>query len=206
MSKTWQFRYAAHEGVTVVYPSGLPRNLTSSTSYPSVKFATISIGKNPIQVIYPITTLEDLDPKAIETTKDEILVVLRDQNPPASNSILNGIVRGLGLDNDWAAYKAAYAQKLLPFLEQKGLKVARNLLAPNFDGIVNLCHRNVADRMFASERPKLKRLFTGVGVDYWHLLELACAHGDLTIVNLFNQKHPILPPFDHHIPPRQLCH
>ena len=105
------------------------------------------------------------------------------------------------MDQDWAAYKAAYAQRLLPFLDKKRLRTACNLLALKNDGIVHLRHQGVADRLFASERPKPNRLFTGIGFDYWQLLELACARPGLTILNLRNKKRFIMPPFDACIPP-----
>jgi hypothetical protein len=194
MSNTWQFRFAVHAGITVVYPVRSPREPSAAGRFPKAKFAIA--GRKPVRVIYPVEGLESLNPTVIEARKDGILSVLNGQEKPKSNTVLNTIVRGLGLAADWGVYKKEYDEKLLPFLKDKGLTSHRSLLGREPDGIICLTHRQVADLLFASGRKIPSRLFTGLGFDYWQLLELALAQPDLRVEDCYERAW-VTGPLDH---------
>ncbi len=90
--------------------------------------------------------------------------------------------------SDWPTYKKAYDEKLLPFLKANGLAFPRELLGREPDGVTRLTYRQVADRLFASGREMPRRLFTGIGFDYWQLLELALTQPDLHVEALFDGR------------------
>lgn len=185
MSKTCQFRFADHAGITVVYPVGSSRE-PSAAGLPGTKFAIV--GRKPVRVMYPVEGLESLNPKVIEARKDEILPMLKGPEKPKPNTLLNGIARGIGLASDWPTYKKAYDEKLLPFLKANGLSSPRKLLGREPDGVTHLTYGQVADRLFASGREMPHRLFTGIGFDYWQLLELALTQPDLHVEALFDGR------------------
>jgi hypothetical protein len=192
MLDTWQFRFAVHAGVTVVRPFGSSREPSAAAGLPGTKFAIV--GRKPVRVMYPVEGLESLNPKVIETRKDEILSILKGPEKPKPNTLLNGIARGIGLASDWPTYKKAYDEKLLPFLKANGLAFPRELLGREPDGVTRLTYRQVADRLFASGREMPRRLFTGIGFDYWQLLELALTQPDLHVEALFDGR--VIGPLD----------
>jgi len=192
MLHTWQFRFAVHAGVTVVHPFGSLREPSAADCFPGAKFAIA--GKKSVRVIYPVDGLESLNPEVIEAKKNEILSILKGPEKPPSNTLLNDIVRGLGLAGNWAAYKKECDEKLRPFLKDKGLKSHRSLLGREPDGIILLGYRQIADRLFAPGGNMPSRLFTGIGFDYWLLLELARLQQDLHVEMLFDEQ--MVGPFD----------
>jgi hypothetical protein len=77
---------------------------------------------------------------------------------------LNLVSKTLGLQ-DWTEYQKEYSSKILPFLEKNGLKQ----YAPNNEkdilksqhGDVSFSYRQIADRIFLSNKPIPKKIFTG---------------------------------------------
>ncbi len=197
MSKPWQFRFALHAGITVIYPAISAPESSAAGWLQGAKFAIA--GRKQVRVIYPVNGVESLDPKMIQARKDKILSTLKGPEKPESNTLLNDIVQALGLSGRWDAYKHDYDESLVPFLENNGLRYHRSLLGMEPDGIIRLTYRQVADRLFATERKMPSRLFTGIGFDYWQLLELALAQPDLHVEALIDGM--VTGPFDHSRPP-----
>ena len=120
MSQNWQFRFAIHAGITVVYPvRSLPESPVAG-HFPGAKFA-IAVAKS-VRIVYPVEGLESLNPEVIKAKSKAILSILKGPEKPESITLLSAIVRGIGLAEDWNRYKTESDQKLRHFLKDKGLK------------------------------------------------------------------------------------
>jgi Sulfatase-modifying factor enzyme 1 len=148
-----------------------------------------------IRVAFPLVSLE---PESIRSALSKV----ENTYPPniASNSLLNAFARELGLAPGWAEYRRGYDETLLPFLKENGLTKLRCLLGEDYDRVFILTYRQIADRIFVSGRSQPVRLFTGIGFDYWQLLELALKQSGLT-VRMGWEQNSATSPFDRRFPP-----
>ena len=78
-------------------------------------------------------------------------------------SYLGEVSRVLGFPK-WGIYQQEFETKILPFMEQHGLKdyapsLGKNILKAEHD--ISFSYRQVADRLFFDERPLPKKIFTG---------------------------------------------
>ncbi|WP_305863304.1 hypothetical protein [Aliarcobacter butzleri] len=79
---------------------------------------------------------------------------------------LNLVSKTLGFQ-DWTNYQKEYTNKLLPFLKENELKVYapnnRINILKSKHGDINFSYRKIADRIFLSNQPMPKKIFTGYG-------------------------------------------
>lgn len=79
---------------------------------------------------------------------------------------LNLVSKTLGFQ-DWTNYQKEYTNQILPFLKENELKVYApnnkiNILKSKH-GDINFSYRKIADRIFLSNQPMPKKIFTGYG-------------------------------------------
>jgi len=78
------------------------------------------------------------------------------------NRYLNLVAKTLGFQ-DWSVYSREYEEKLLPFMQKKGLHPAKQLQPEDTfmpSSYINFSLRAIADRVFLSQKELPKRIFT----------------------------------------------
>ena len=87
---------------------------------------------------------------------------------PAPASLRDAVVKYLGLGEDYREYQAAGKDRLAAFLTRHRLTARSDLLTPRrgFARWQLRSRRSIADRLFCSQRPMPRQLFTGYDFDW----------------------------------------
>lgn len=95
-------------------------------------------------------------------------VILQCGDSPPPDALRDAVIRHLGLGTDYREYQATGQDRLAAFLRQHRLTTRADLLTPRrgFDRWQLRSRRSVADRLFCSQRPLPRRLFTGYDFDW----------------------------------------
>lgn len=104
-----------------------------------------------------------------------------DREKISHNTKLNAIAKILGFSGGFSSYQESYEANLLPFMDANRFKKRKNLVGHKYPCIVPcgaFTHQQVSERLFFSDHPLPKKLFTGYDFDFislfnkWHALDL----------------------------------
>lgn len=114
-----------------------------------------------------------LDPQQIKKCIDQYSTstynFLDKESGFSRQTYLNAVAKTLGF-SDWTKYVVAYEKELVPFMQEKGLKYYASddysiLKSHNMYKINHFTLRQISDRLFLSNRPLPKAIFTGYDCD-----------------------------------------
>jgi hypothetical protein len=125
----------------------------------------------PLQKFH-IIKIEDLDPKSIKTSARKAKC---DREKIKYNTLLNATSKALGFKGGFAEYQHIYESKLVPFLNQHGMKTRVNLLTQRKKGfdtfLPDITHQQLSERLFCSGLELPEKIFTGYNFDYIHTID-----------------------------------
>jgi hypothetical protein len=125
----------------------------------------------PLQKFH-IVPLNDLSPKGLKTSAKQ---TKRDREKIPYTSLLNAVVKALGIKGGFAEYQRIYDSELLPFLRKHGMNQRTDLLKQRFKGLdtflTDITHQNLSERLFYSEWELPEKIFTGYNFDYKHTID-----------------------------------
>lgn len=110
--------------------------------------------------------LTGLSPEEIAAGAERAIPLCGERPAPAS--LRDAVVRHLGLGEDFREYQATGKERLAAFLRRHRLTTRSDLLTPRrgFGRWQLRSRRSVADRLFCSQRPLPRKLFTGYDFDW----------------------------------------
>ena len=116
---------------------------------------------------FHIIPINGLSPDEIKASVSD---VSRDREKIKHLTLLNACAKALGVKEGFAGYKSEYASKLKPFMEKHQLMTHADLVSPRHDGhyssIFRLNYQDISERLFFSQKPIPKKLFTGYNFHY----------------------------------------
>ena len=116
---------------------------------------------------FHIIPINGLSPDEIKASVSD---VSRDREKIKHLTLLNACAKALGVKEGFAGYKSEYASKLKPFMEKHQLITHADLVSPRHDGhyssIFRLNYQDISERLFFSQKPIPKKLFTGYNFHY----------------------------------------
>ena len=116
---------------------------------------------------FHIIPINGLSPYEIKASVSD---VSRDREKIKHLTLLNACAKALGVKEGFAGYKSEYASKLKPFMEKHQLITHADLVSTRHDGhyssIFRLNYQDISERLFFSQKPIPKKLFTGYNFHY----------------------------------------
>lgn len=116
---------------------------------------------------FHILPINGLSPDEI---KKSVSQVSRDREKIKRNTLLNACAKALGFKGGIAGYKSEYESKLKPFMEEHQLITHTDLVSPRYIGYelpsFKLSYQDISERLFFSQKPIPKKLFTGYNFHY----------------------------------------
>lgn len=116
---------------------------------------------------FHIIPINGLSPDEI---KKSVSQVSRDREKIKRNTLLNACAKALGFKGGIAGYKSEYESKLKPFMEEHQLITRTDLVSPRYIGYglpsFKLSYQDISERLFFSQKPIPKKLFTGYNFHY----------------------------------------
>ena len=116
---------------------------------------------------FHIIPINGLSPDEI---KKSVSQVSRDREKIKRNTLLNACAKALGFKGGIAGYKSEYESKLKPFMEEHQLITHTDLVSPRYIGYglpsFKLSYQDISERLFFSQKPIPKNLFTGYNFHY----------------------------------------
>lgn len=142
---------------------------------------------------YHIAPIGDIDPAALKQSAKLARTKFRDDERRLShNDVLNFIAKSLGFRRGFAGYKKEYCERLVGFMNKHRLVRRADVLnRVKADAISKLRYRQIADRLFHSNKPLPKRIF--VGGDAMDLLRTLAASKGFKVTNEYAHKRTHAP-------------
>lgn len=115
---------------------------------------------------FHIASITDLSEESVKVAS---YALKKDRQAIKLGTIQNYIAKSLGFRAGFAGFKQEVTGPLPEFMREHGLVKCSNLVAPrdDFACMIKLGHRQIADRLFDSQRLMPSRLFTGYDIDWY---------------------------------------
>ena len=127
-----------------------------------------------------LAPIDDICPEAVKRAAELACTHYQGDENLKHVTALNHIAKTLGFCGGFGRYKAEYEEKLSGFMQEHGLVERKDVLPSELpDQFIRLTHRQIADRLFVSGRPRPKRIF--VGIDTFDLLRAVAATDGLKV-------------------------
>jgi hypothetical protein len=125
----------------------------------------------PLQKFH-IVPIQDLSPRGLKTSATQ---TKRDREKIPHTSLLNAVVKALGIKGGFAEYQRIYDSELAPFLRKHGMNQRTDLLKQRFKeldtSLTDITHQDLSERLFYSEWELPEKIFTGYNFDYKHTID-----------------------------------